>query len=263
MRLFISHKETDKALAKLLVNALIDGLPFQSREILCTSVAGHKLGHGETIDGQIKKEIQTRPILVALLSQSALKSSWVTFELGAAWGLDVLTIPILGNGVEYSNLPAAMKNYPCISMEQPASDVRASMLQAIEQIRTHAGIKKKVNSAKASSSLDEFLAAMAVAPPIDNDVVASHPALPIPGGYELVKTAVGALLFRSVNEPHHFVCTACWSKSNSLSYLQENGPEPTYATCPVCKHGYRLREDDTLIKIFSSPHKSTRGIADY
>ena len=262
MRLFISHRETDKALAKLLIDALIDGLPFDSGDILCTSVSGHKLSLGETVDGQIKKEIQTKPILVALLSQSALKSSWVTFELGAAWGMDVLTVPILGRGVKYADLPAAMKNYPCISMDQRPNDIRASMVQAFEQIRSHAGIKKKANAPKASSSLDAFLSAMAAAPPIKDVAIAGHRTSSIPDGYELAKTAVGGLLFRSTRESLHYVCTVCWSKSNLLSYLQENGAKPTYATCLTCKSSYRLQEDNSLARHFSSPYKSTGGLDD-
>ena len=95
-RVFISHREVDAKLAKSLIDVLVVGTPIDGDRILCASVAGHKLQYGKTIATQLRQEIQNKPIFVALLTQNALKSSWVTFELGAAWAMNVTVIPILG-----------------------------------------------------------------------------------------------------------------------------------------------------------------------
>lgn len=55
--IFISHKETDAALAKALVEFLRASLEIPSVKIRCTSVSGFQLPFGKTISGQLKSDI--------------------------------------------------------------------------------------------------------------------------------------------------------------------------------------------------------------
>lgn len=246
MRIFISHREIDVELAKALIDVLQVGLPIESDQILCTSVAGHKLRFGKSIEKQIKDEIQNKPVLFALLTRSALASSWVTFELGAAWGMDVLTIPILGKGVEYHELPAALSSYPCISAEQSASDVRASMNQALEQARQHGNIVKKPNTAKLSASVDTLIDLLAKSESSGARNASATTEAFVPAGYELLKTPVGSAIFRSTTAPIHSLCPACWTDKGKKNILNEDGAHPVVGICPVCKTVYSFREDDPM-----------------
>lgn len=248
MRVFISHRELDVELAKALIDVLLIGIPIESERILCTSVAGHKLKFGKTIEIQVKEEIQNKPVLFALLTKRALASTWVTFELGAAWGMNVLTIPMLGVGVDYSVLPASLSQYPCISAEQSHVDLRASINQALSEVRSHGEITHNVNVAKLSSAIDKFidqlLAQQNEAQPTASTLTCTADELP--SGFQVVKTETGSVLFVSTSEPRRYICPACWTDKNKKNHLNENGANPTYAICPVCKTGYRIREDDPL-----------------
>ena len=209
-RVFISHREVDAKLAKSLIDVLVVGTPIDGDRILCTSVAGHKLQYGKTIATQLRQEIQNKPIFVALLTQNALKSSWVTFELGAAWAMNVTVIPILGRGVAFDEVPAALKDYPGISADSTASEVRASVAQVLDQIRTQIGVKKPNNSARVSAVIDQLIDEFAKT---ETAVVASVQSADasnlFPSGYTKVRTPVGGVGYKSVGDPAHYACTVC------------------------------------------------------
>ena len=254
MRVFISHRELDAELAKALIDVLQIGLLIDSDQIVCSSVAGHKLKFGRTIEQQIREEIASTPVLFALLTQRALQSSWVTFELGAAWGMDVLTIALLGPGVKYGELPAALGQYPCISAEQSHSDVRASVMQALEQVRERASDSRSVNAAKLSSAVDDFVNAFTTVQTLAEALpeASVSQSADIPDGYALIKTPYGSPLLESTGTLPHYVCTVCWTDHRRKSILIENGPNPTTARCPSCKTVFRFRSDPPLPRVRSA-----------
>ena len=98
-RIFISHSHADQAIASALVDYLFAALEVENNDIRCTSVPGFMLPPGVNIETQLRNDIQGEIALIALLTQNALRSQWVLFELGAAWGMNKLVIPILGPGV--------------------------------------------------------------------------------------------------------------------------------------------------------------------
>ena len=65
------------------------------------------------------------------------------FELGAAWGLKRLVIPMLGPDVAYQELPASLATYPCISINEPETKVRARIEDAVAQIAKATGVSRK------------------------------------------------------------------------------------------------------------------------
>ncbi|MEM9271923.1 MAG: SUMF1/EgtB/PvdO family nonheme iron enzyme [Cyanobacteria bacterium P01_F01_bin.143] len=116
-RIFISHSHADQVIAKKLVDYLLAALTVGDADIRCTSVSGHKLPPGKNIEGQLKKEINGDIALIGILTQSSLRSQWVLFELGAAWGMGKLVIPVLGAGVKKEDLPGPLKGYIPVSIE--------------------------------------------------------------------------------------------------------------------------------------------------
>ncbi len=258
MRIFISHREVDAKIARALIDVLTVGIPINGDQILCTSAPGHKLRFGETIESQLKAEIQSKPVLIALLTRRALSSSWVTFELGAAWGLGVIIVPILGKNVAYSDVPAALKNYPGIGADQTPTDLRSSIAQALQQIRDHGVVGQTPNPAKASAAIDAFIDLLNSTPESEHQDPSPfgliNPACP--NGYTLTKTAQGGVLYESATKPPHFACVACWSKDRKISQMQENGSKPTWATCLVCKGAYRLNLADPPVN-WNEEYQST------
>ena len=117
IRIFISHSHSDEIIAKKLVDYLFAALTVEDADIRCTSVVGHKLPPGTNIESQLKKDINGDIALIGLLTQNGLRSQWVLFELGAAWGSGKLVIPILGPLANKDDLPGPLKSYIPVSIE--------------------------------------------------------------------------------------------------------------------------------------------------
>ena len=79
--IFVSHRETDAALAKALVDFLRASLELPSGKIRCTSVPGFQLPFGKTISDQLKDDIGASNAVFVLITQASLQSRWVIFEL--------------------------------------------------------------------------------------------------------------------------------------------------------------------------------------
>lgn len=116
-RIFISHSHLDEEIAKKLVEYLLAALTIENDEIRCTSVAGYKLPPGTNIEDHLRNDINGDIALIGLLTKHGLRSQWVLFELGAAWGGEKQIISILGPGLKDVDLPGPLKNYQPISIE--------------------------------------------------------------------------------------------------------------------------------------------------
>lgn len=96
IRVFISHSHEDRNLAKNMVDLLARALKIGPDEIRCTSVPGCDLSGGDPSAEVLKKNLQDCDIVIGLITPKSLTSSFVLFELGAAWGLSKRLIPFLG-----------------------------------------------------------------------------------------------------------------------------------------------------------------------
>jgi hypothetical protein len=61
------------------------------------------------------------------------------FEIGAAWATSKTFIPIMGPGVTFGDLPAALKNYPAFKV----LDTPGRLRDAVKQISSELGIAEK------------------------------------------------------------------------------------------------------------------------
>lgn len=134
--IFVSHKETDTELAKALVECLHASLDLRSTKIRCTSVPGSQLPFGETISSQLKKDINSSKAIFVLITRESLQSRWVLFELGAAWSLGKVMVPILGPGLSQSDLPGPLKEYPVVIGDHTnaAARFRDSIAQVAQEL---------------------------------------------------------------------------------------------------------------------------------
>lgn len=105
IRLFISHSSRDQELAGLLVELFRAGLELSPSEIRCTSVDGYRLEIGADTEDQLREEILEAPAFLGLISEAALGSSYVLFELGARWGAKLHIAPLLASTVDHRLLP--------------------------------------------------------------------------------------------------------------------------------------------------------------
>jgi formylglycine-generating enzyme required for sulfatase activity len=153
-RIFISHSHSDREIAEQLVNFLLAALEIKEEDIRCTSVPGHELSFGMSIEEQLKRDLGRTVGLIALITKDSLRSTWVLFELGSSWAMEKLVVPILGPGLTYDDLPGPLKNYPVVRIEDESPSYR--LTDVINQLASTLDIPQKT-SARRDASKDRFL----------------------------------------------------------------------------------------------------------
>jgi TIR domain len=153
VRVFISHSSQDLKVAKALVEVLEVALSLESNDIRCTSVPGYKLNTGEHTSVQLQKEISGAEVIIGIVTTNSMQSSYVLFELGASWGLNKPTFPLLACGADFSNLPGPLK-------ERHASrlDKRHEIQQVIDDVVSSTRIERRSRvAAKLEGKIDSLL----------------------------------------------------------------------------------------------------------
>jgi len=108
-RIFVSHSHEDNVWCRTFVSALRQtGADIWYDE--------HNLGYGRLMD-EIERELRARRIFLAVLSPTAVNSSWVRREVNAAIHLhdaepDRIVLPIIA---ETCDLPLLWSEYKCVS----------------------------------------------------------------------------------------------------------------------------------------------------
>ena len=114
MRIFISHSSDDVELAEGLVTFLLRALPLQNTDVFCTSVPGHGLSVGDNVNDRIRQAVDTADVLIGLLTPASLQSMYVTFELGARWGVRKPMFPILAGGLRPDLIGEPLSTLQCM-----------------------------------------------------------------------------------------------------------------------------------------------------
>jgi hypothetical protein len=107
--IFISHSSSDEDLAKALIRLLRAAIALSPESIRCTSVLGFKLPTGADVDAQLRNEVLEATIFIALLTEHALNSTFVLFELGARWGVKKPLFPLMTRGITGSKLNGPLR----------------------------------------------------------------------------------------------------------------------------------------------------------
>jgi TIR domain len=101
---FVSHSSEDQPRAEAVVRLLTECIDFDRGEVVCTSVIGYGLDFGTPFERRLRKAIEASDVLISLVSKSSLASLFCTFEMGAAWGLDIPIKPVLLPGFASAKL---------------------------------------------------------------------------------------------------------------------------------------------------------------
>ena len=83
---FISHSSQNKEIAEQLC-AFLTRFGIDERKIFCSSIIGQGVGNGEKLNDVICKAIKKSKLLIYLLSNDFLNSSYCMEELGIGWYL--------------------------------------------------------------------------------------------------------------------------------------------------------------------------------
>ena len=136
--IFVSHSQHDEDLAKAIIELLMEALQVPRTRIRCTSVVGHKLRGGMSIESKLRQEINESRIFLGLLTPSSLDSTYVMFELGARWGVEKYWCLIKARGAQVGDLKGPLTAYhvPDASSEEDLAqmiDDLAKELAAVPQ----------------------------------------------------------------------------------------------------------------------------------
>jgi hypothetical protein len=103
------------------VELLCAALNLRRGDFLCTSVPGAKLPGGADTDEVLRSEIYDVPVFLSLLTKSAVRSTYVLFELGARWGSKKHHIPLLAKGAGTEILKDPLKATNALHMSEEHS----------------------------------------------------------------------------------------------------------------------------------------------
>jgi len=104
-RIFISHPHKDQAIATALTETIRTALEVPPTEIRCASVQPYRLPFGKNTGERLRDEIGRAQVVLGILTPDTSQSSYVMFELGAAWSQRIYTCPLLSKGTEYQHIP--------------------------------------------------------------------------------------------------------------------------------------------------------------
>jgi hypothetical protein len=137
-RIFISHRHKDRAIAEALIDLLESAFEVEPADIRCTSVPGYMLTPGELTSEELRSNLAGAELVMGLLSPDTTESNYVLAELGAAWGREVTTFPLLADGATYKDVPSPLKERHCVSIE-----AQESCLALVDSVAAKTTLKRK------------------------------------------------------------------------------------------------------------------------
>lgn len=158
--LFVSHAHRDQALAKALVELIRAAFDVPTDAIRCTSVPGYQLPPAAHISDQLRDEVEASEFVLALVTPGGVRSAYVLFELGAAWGLRRRAIPLLAHGFGPHELPGPLAERNPVDLASAAQC--HDLLAALEGSRLMR--RKKESAALVQGYVDDLVAAAKAAP---------------------------------------------------------------------------------------------------
>jgi nucleoside 2-deoxyribosyltransferase len=120
-KIFITHSHADKGLADALRNTLEQALETRPESIRVTSLIGGKLPIGATISEALRRDLEESRVVLGIVTPHSLRSEYVLFELGASWGLQKPTYPLLAGPTTIENLPGPLKEREAINLADAAA----------------------------------------------------------------------------------------------------------------------------------------------
>jgi hypothetical protein len=148
---FISHSARDVEHARALVECIEACLEVPDGTIRCTSVPGYRLEPGSDAHEALRMSLKHCAIVIGLLTENSLQSSYVIMELGAAWALRKTTCPLLAEGVDYAQLPGPLTATHATRINDPHD-----LTQLMETVAKETGLRHR-NRSRGSAAVEKFV----------------------------------------------------------------------------------------------------------
>jgi hypothetical protein len=118
LRVFFSHSNVDTVFVRKLGSLL-------ERRLNAHVFTAGDLSAGEKWETKLRNELAATDVFVALLTPSAVSSSWVLQELGAAWALKKPIIPVVTRRDVLNNMPIPLDGSNLIELADVESAASA------------------------------------------------------------------------------------------------------------------------------------------
>lgn len=143
-QIFISHRHKDVDIVTALVRLLEVTFNVEREDIRCTSVHPYKLRMGERTPDRLRAEISHAKAVLGILTPDTQESSYVMFELGAAWGQKVPSIPLLAKGAQLADIPPPISDLHPIQLADSSDCYQfINDLPEIVDLRSRRGAAQK------------------------------------------------------------------------------------------------------------------------
>jgi hypothetical protein len=153
VKIFISHATEDASIASAFVQCIEECLVMPERSVIrCTSMPGYMLSPGETADEVLRSNLEHCDVVIGILTQASLSSTYVMMELGAAWGLKKTTCALMVPQMSYSNLPGPFARVQAVRL-----DSDTGIYSLLQQISATADLRMRENLAKLNSAVRRFV----------------------------------------------------------------------------------------------------------
>ncbi len=158
-RIFISHRHRDKEIAQALTQLLEQAFVIGRNDIRCTSVQLYMLTPGERTSEQLRSDIGGAELVIGLLSPDISESNYVLCELGASWGRDVATFPVLVRGARPGDVPSPLNERHSISLQ-----AEENCLQLVSYVESKTSLTRRAVAPASLAGPARVLADLASGP---------------------------------------------------------------------------------------------------
>ena len=150
-KIFISHRHKDQGIAKALVGLLEAVFEVDTKDIRCTSVSPYTLSLGEKTSERLRKELAQAEVVLGLIGKDTKESNYVLSELGAAWGRDTPTFPLLVSGATIQDVPSPLNERNCISLEE-----RGRCWELVDELKRRTSLTQRDSKARMNEVIEEL-----------------------------------------------------------------------------------------------------------
>jgi hypothetical protein len=101
-------------------------------------VQPYTLPSGEKTSEKLRTEISSAEVVIGLLTPDTRESNYVVAELGAAWGCNIPTFPLLARGATYEHVPEPLNERHSLSLQK-----ESDCLQLIDDIARESSLTRR------------------------------------------------------------------------------------------------------------------------
>ena len=129
-RVFVSHAYSDLPLIQGLQQLLTQSGLLTNEELFISSLDGFDVKDGNDFVSDIRQELATTDLFVPVVTPAYLDSEFCTWELGAAWAMELPWLPIR-LGLSPDALPLLLKTRQVKPIGRPSLDRLSSEIQKL------------------------------------------------------------------------------------------------------------------------------------